>query len=66
MAEAVRIAEEEAEKQVLRDGLRRYKTDEPDLVVAGGQSTFEVLSGEAQANGKKVVSERNLLASGMM
>lgn len=66
VAEAVRIAEEEAEKQALRDGLRRYKTDEPDLVVAGGQSTFEVLSGEAQANGKKVVSERNLLASGMM
>lgn len=66
VAEAVRVQQEEAEKQALRDGLRRYKTDEPDLVVVGEQNTFEVLNGEADASGKKVVSERNLLASGMI
>lgn len=66
VAEAVRISEEEAARQELLDGLRRYKTDEPDLVVAGTQNTFEVLNGEAAADGKKVVSERNLLASGIL
>lgn len=62
VAEELEYEKEEKEKQKIRDSLRKYKTEETDIIVGTEQSVFDMIEKQDEIADKVIVSERNLLA----
>ena len=62
VADELKYEKEEKEKQEIRNSLRKYKTEETDIIVKTEQNAFTMIENQEELSDKIIVSERNLLA----
>ena len=62
VADELKYEKEEKEKQKIRNSLRKYKTEETDIIVKTYQNALTMIVNQEELSYKIIVSERNVLA----